>query len=298
MGLDIVVPSAHRAEVLKRTLPALAAAVDRAGLDRSHVAICDDAVPPRGEVQGMAARLGFRYLATAGGGAGPARNAGAGAGRGDLLLFVDDDVVLDDHAVVVAREIADAERDLDVVVGGLRPPEGGPSWWGWTYADATLTPAAAAAGDADLSPEGVGTGLVLIRRTTFESVGGFPDVPGIEDALFGLRLGAMTGRTPRVVRRTGVSGVHLYAPTWDEWLERSRQAGARLRAVVETIDEESATRLIDSHRLGSGVRAGVKHLMGRLPMRVLRVGRGRLGRRVAAAGAEARGWRLGPGAGT
>lgn len=294
--LDVVVPSAHPPAVLDRTLPALGASVDRAGIPRGAVVVCDDAVPPRPDVEAMVGQLGFRYVATGGRGAGPARNAGAATGTAESVMFVDDDVVLDAGAIVAACGIAETEEQVDVVVGGLRPPEGGPAWWGWTYADATITPAAAAAGDADLSPEAIGTGLVLIRRRTFETAGGFPDVRGIEDALFGLRLAEETGGAARVVRRTAVSGVHLYSPTWDEWLERSRQAGARLRAVFGTIDERSAARLIGSHQLGGGMRSGVKRLLGYLPMRVLRLGRGRLGRRLAAAGAEARGWRLGHGA--
>lgn len=289
-SVDIVVPSAKPESLVRRTLPALADAVEHAGLERASVSIMDE-VPERAIAEFIEKTCGFRRLRTGGVGAGPARNAGASRGSAPWLLFVDDDVELDLRSVGAVLE-GTMNGDDTAVVGGLRPPADAPSWLIWVYADATLTPASALAPDGPLPPVGLAAALLLIRRDAFEVAGGFPDIPGIEDSLLGLALSQGCGRQVRIRRDSNFAGVHHYTPTWDEWLARSTQTGQQLRTTVPSLDADTAARLLHAHSLGSDLRGRTKRATAVLPPWLWSPPRGRLHARLAAASAEARGFRV------
>ncbi|MEK6278391.1 MAG: glycosyltransferase family A protein [Actinomycetota bacterium] len=150
-------------------------------------------------------------------GAGPAqaRNEGARRASGDLLAFVDADVLVHRDALARLRAAFDSDPDLAAVFG--------------SYDDAPRDPGVVS-GFRNLlhhhvhqsSPGPAATfwsGLGAIRRDAFEALGGFDEVRHpryIEDIELGMRLAA-TGR--RCVLDPRIQGTHLKA-----WTVRSMVA--------------------------------------------------------------------------
>jgi glycosyltransferase involved in cell wall biosynthesis len=136
-------------------------------------------------------------------GASAARNAGVQAAAGDILVFVDADVVAARDAVSRLVGVLDAEPDVAAVFG--------------SYDDTPRAPDLVSqyrnllhhfvhqhgAGDASTFWAGLGA----VRRTAFDAVGGFdPRVRGIEDIELGYRLRAKGFRIRLDPR---IQGTHL-----------------------------------------------------------------------------------------
>lgn len=115
--LSVVVTTHRRPDALAECLRALAAQDSDA--PPFEVIVVDDT--PRSERRPVPqpSDLSLRVIATDGSGAAAARNAGARDSRGDLVLFLDDDLLADPGLV---RRHAEAHRDgVDVVIG-YSPP--------------------------------------------------------------------------------------------------------------------------------------------------------------------------------
>src|SRR5919107_2893076 len=114
--LSVIVPTFQRPDGLSRCLDALAAQeLPRA---RFEVVVVDDgsAEPPRAIVSRFMPRLDVRLIVQQNAGPAAARNAGAAAARGTLLVFTDDDCRPDPRWL---RVIADAAaRHPDCAIGG------------------------------------------------------------------------------------------------------------------------------------------------------------------------------------
>ena len=139
--------------------------------------------------------------------AGPARarNDGAAGAIGDVLVFIDSDVVVHDDVFVRLRAAFDADPDLAAVFG--------------SYDDEVATTGAVAgfrnllhhhvhqqsAGEAQTFWAGLGA----IRRDAFLAAGGFDvaryPVPSIED----IELGGRLATTGRIVLDPSLLGTHL-----------------------------------------------------------------------------------------
>ncbi len=93
LKISVVVPTYARPEALRRGLDGLA--TQTLPSDRFEVIVVDDGspVPPRDVVAAFESRYPIRLLTKENGGLASARNAGAAAASGDLLLFLDDDIL-------------------------------------------------------------------------------------------------------------------------------------------------------------------------------------------------------------
>jgi len=111
--LSIIVPAHDEAALIGATLAALRTAADTLGLDH-EIVVVDDASTDATAV--IAAANGARVVHVAYRQIAATRNAGAAAGRGDRLLFVDADTLVD--ATVVAAALAVMDRGA--VGGGCR----------------------------------------------------------------------------------------------------------------------------------------------------------------------------------
>lgn len=130
-------------------------------------------------------------------GRGRQMNAGARAASGDILLFLHADVSLPTDAVRWARE---ALSDPTVVAGAFRTwtiDDTGRSWFGplLHLADVRSRYSGLPYGDQAL----------FVRRDVFERVGGFPEIPLMEDLELSRRLRRL-GRIRVVPARVEVSG--------------------------------------------------------------------------------------------
>jgi GT2 family glycosyltransferase len=143
--------------------------------------------------------------------AGPAkaRNAGARRASGDVLVFVDADVVVQRDAFVRIRAAFESDPGLSGVFGSY---DDEPAHDGTVSAFRNLlhhhvhqtSPGPA---------ETFWAGLGAVRRDAFLDVGGFDDayeVPSIEDVELGMRL---TDAGHRIELAPGIQGKHLKAWT-------------------------------------------------------------------------------------
>jgi rSAM/selenodomain-associated transferase 2 len=129
-------------------------------------------------------------------------NAGAAAATGDVLLFVHADVTLPASA---AEHVERALADQGVVAGGFLT---------WTVPAAGGVPLGPLLHLADLRSRysGVpyGDQALFVRRAVFDRLGGFDDLPLMEDVDLSRRL-RREGRIARVSERVIVSGRRFQA---------------------------------------------------------------------------------------
>ena len=120
-------------------------------------------------------------------------NAGAEAARGEVLLFLHADTALpDDAARLIALGLAATNRRwgrFDVTIAGSHP----------------LLGAVSALMNLRSRWSGIATGdqAIFVKREAFESVGGFPDIPLMEDVEISARLKALT--RPLCVRSRAIT---------------------------------------------------------------------------------------------
>lgn len=191
--LSVVMPVYNGLEYLKQSLPALLAAKDEAMLE---VLVVDD-----GSTDGSAEyarECGARVLPS-GGRLGPAgaRNVAVREARGEVVLFVDADVVV--HPDTVSRVIrAFPSPDVVAIYGAYdnRPSDPGFSsqYMNLRHHHGHQAPSEDA--------ETFWSGLGAVRRDAFLAVEGFDAeryaIPSIEDIDLGLRLREAGGRIRRL----------------------------------------------------------------------------------------------------
>jgi GT2 family glycosyltransferase len=167
-------------------------------LDRQRLEPTEIVVVVDGDVDGTAAALSSLDLSTVvrpvvhevNQGAAIARNTGAGAATGDVLLFLDDDVSPRDDALTTAHVTAHRSRQSAAAVAGAclpaaahdeRPLTLAARNW-WVDHVGRLTTAGALA-FTDLN-----TGNFSIERPVFAASGGFRRMPRREDWEFSYRI--------------------------------------------------------------------------------------------------------------
>lgn len=182
--VSAIVPAFNAGPQLDQCLAALAGA----DWPRLEIIVVDDASVDD-SAQAFATRHGARYLRLeANSGPATARNRGVETARGDILLFVDADVVLHPDAVRRAVETLRDHPGAGAVFGSYDETPGDPGFLSqyrnlyhrWVHQQ----------GSEEASTFWTGCGAV--RREAFESVGGFsPDIrlPAMEDIELGYRLG-------------------------------------------------------------------------------------------------------------
>lgn len=136
-----------------------------------------------------------------------ARNRGAARATGDVLFFVDADVVVRPDTVERVRAAFEADPGLSALVGSYDDAPGDPAFLS-QYRNLLHHYTHQTAGDT-LSTFWTGCGAV--RRDVFEALGGFDEsfaVPSVEDIEFGYRL---TDAGHRIGLDPGLQVTHLKA---------------------------------------------------------------------------------------
>jgi len=229
--VSVVVPTHNRHERLAATL---AAVLGQEGREETEVLVVDDGSDdetPR--VVAALAGSGVSYLHQPHGGASAARNRGARAAHGALLLFVDDDVELLPDAVAA---LVEAHRAFPhaVVVGHLFSPEPANryEWLG------VLPDRETAAGINPVDCTECLTGLLAVGREQFLALDGFEDPtggwPSWDDVDFGYRA-QRAGL--QLLRTSEAQGIHH-----DESATSLAATARRWQAA-----SESAVRLFARH---------------------------------------------------
>lgn len=201
--ITAIMPAFDGGSMLRRTLGALAAMLRAGGID--EVILADDG--SEDDTAAIARELGCRVVASGGRRRGPgqARNAGAAVATGDILWFVDADVVAHETGPALIRH-ALAEPGVVAVFGSYddRPPARG---FVSQYKN-LVHHHYHQIGRREAATFWAGCGAV--RRNAFLEAGGF-DVarfpePSIEDVELGYRLRARGGR---IVLHPQLNGTHL-----------------------------------------------------------------------------------------
>ena len=200
--VSAVIPAHQAAHVLPACLEALAAS----DLQPLEVLVVDDG-PSSDTTAEIARSRGARVLSMTGRlGPGGARNAGAAAARGDILVFIDSDVCVRPDAVGRLVTALAGHPDVDAVFGSYDTSPPG-SNFAAQYKN-LLHHFVHQRGREQAQTFWAGLGAV--RRSAFEGIGGFDAKryprPSIEDIELGGRLRA-AGRGLLLVK--SAQGTHL-----------------------------------------------------------------------------------------
>jgi GT2 family glycosyltransferase len=196
LRIDAVVPARDAEADIAACLDALAAA----GLPPESVYVVDDG--SRDDTAAIARARGARVLAGGGAGAAAARNLGAAAGDGEVILFCDADVTLHADAVDRVRSRFAGDPGLAALFGAYDADPLHPQAVSRIRNLLNHHVHATAAGPA----HSFWTGIGAVRRRVFAEMGGLdPGQRMMEDIEFGLRL-SRAGH--RILLDPEVQGTH------------------------------------------------------------------------------------------
>jgi hypothetical protein len=208
--LSVVVPTFDRGPRLRATVEAVLAC-DTGELDAVEVIVVDDGSTPPAEasVQGLTVRAPFslRVVRQENTGVGGARNRGFREATGELVLFVDDDVLLDGGALL-GHVAAHTERRGAVIFGDY-PYAPGPDTPFSRWVSHVGFGAGVPTSDSIVTSDIVASGHLSVERSMFEADGGVYDdslrTPVSEEWELTHRLAA---RGVPLLRATHLRGVH------------------------------------------------------------------------------------------
>ncbi|MEM8705400.1 MAG: glycosyltransferase family A protein [Actinomycetota bacterium] len=216
-SVSVIVPTYNRYERLLRVVDALEAQ-DVGDRDYEIVIVSDgssdgtdEKVPPQ-----LSERA--RLLTQPNGGPAVARNTGIEASTGELLVFIDDDVVPEPHCVRTHIEIHEASAERRVVIGPLLTPttvELSP-YVTWEQRMLYKQYDAMAEGHYSATARQFYTGNASMRRSLLDEFGGFdPAFRRAEDVELGYRL-ANAGVPFEF--EMGAEAYHFAERSFDSWL--------------------------------------------------------------------------------
>ncbi len=198
--LSIVIPFHHNLDQLRRCVDALGLP----SADRELVVVADAA---RQDCREVVESRGGQVIELTGPPAGPAvaRNRGAAAATGDVLVFIDTDVVAAPDALTTIAAILSARTDVAAVFGAYDEEPGDSGFMsqfknlGHAYVHVHSNPEA----------QTFWAGLGAVRAGAFAAVDGFDERfrrPSVEDIDLGYRLRAAGYR---IVLASELRGCHL-----------------------------------------------------------------------------------------
>lgn len=223
-SISIIVPTHNRRERLARLLRRLDQMSEQT--DPFEVIVTVDGATDGTAEMLDAARLRYplRVLTQQNQGPAAARNRAIAVAQGELLLFLDDDVVPADDLVM--RHVAVHQRDANAVVMGamLAPPDARmPPWLRWEARSLGKQYDAMSAGDWAPTARQFYTANASVRRAHVLAVGGFDEsFRRAEDIELGFRL-ADCGLRFYFVREAVVR--HEPDRTFAKWFEVAREYG-------------------------------------------------------------------------
>ncbi len=189
-SVSVVIPTRQRPESLLRVLDALA---HQTAMDMQRVevvVVCDGVGDPAFEaVQRGWYPMRLRLADQQRQGPAAARNHALALSTGQLIVFLDDDVVPEPHFLSVHQKAHEHDQEL-VAIGPLLPPPGhGTPWVRWEGKTVAEQYAAMARGEWEVSPRQFYTGNASVRRVHLVKAFGF-DVtfPRGEDVELAFRL--------------------------------------------------------------------------------------------------------------
>lgn len=230
---SVVVPTYQRREVVLRSVAALDRQSER---DFEAIVVVDGSTDGSAEaLRELDVGFPLRVIEQPNGGAAQARNAGAAAASGELLLTLDDDMEAD--AAMLAEHDRCHREGADVVLGDMPVhPDSPVNMLSWGVGDwARRRCERLSAPGAEIRLDDLLTGQLSISRAAYDAVGGFDDeftregLFGGEDIDFGHRLrkaGYSVVFNPRAI------SAQYYDVDPARYLRRAREAGRADRELM------------------------------------------------------------------
>ena len=223
--VSVVIPTFNRRERLRTTLDGLARqqhvdgiveviVVSDGSTDGTDELLASDALP-----------LDVIALSQDNSGPAAARNRGVDAARGDLVLFLDDDVVPTDDLVAAHLRFHDAPGDDLVVIGPMKTPTDFPisPWVQWEQDMLYKQYDAMNRGDYGATARQFYTGNASVARRHLEAAGGFdPAFRRAEDVELAYRL---ADRGLRFAFAPDAVVLHFAERSFDAWLRAAYAYG-------------------------------------------------------------------------
>lgn len=264
MKISVILPTYERPESLQRGLAGLAA--QTLPRERFEVVVVDDGSerPPSDVVAPFEARFPIRLLVKSNGGLASARNHGAARATGELLLFLDDDILpcpefLEAHLAAHERE------PRAVALGSLPYPAALPRTPFLAYLERVQHyDLFLRYGSAERIPLPPLNGNSSVRAARFAEAGGYDtsfSTYGGEDTELGYRL---LKRGARFVYVPAAKGWHYHVKDYEAYRRDMFSSGAAIVAIVRRHPEVAARVNFDLVLGGAGPLPAGKRLRRRL----------------------------------
>jgi len=247
LKLSVVIPTLNRAELLATTLDRIAH--QTLSPDDYEILVIDNgSTDQTRSVLDQKARKysNLKCFSQLKRGAAATRNVGIRNARGEIVLFIDDDILAD--ATLAESHLAYHQRfRRSSIIGGVTTP--------WrTSRDPFLrylrdrgifNPYSITGGPLDFSY--YHTGNVSTARSMLLGCGGFNEgffTYGMEDIELGYRLEKLGCR---MIDGPGARAEHHYFPTYEQFIQRCKQAGYSLGKLIE-LHPELKQRFVENGR--------------------------------------------------
>jgi glycosyltransferase involved in cell wall biosynthesis len=260
-SISVVIPTFNRARQLARALDGLGRQTVAAGTF-DVIVVDDGSVDSTPDV--LARPTNFPLIALRQPNRGPAaaRNAGIAAARGEIILFIDDDVI---PAANLIELHLHAHAELgSVVIGRMVPPAGRqPFWAEWEMRMLERQYAQMVAGIFEPTPRQFYTANASVRRDDLERAGLFDaEYRRAEDVELAYRLEELG---LRFVFESGAQVLHDTPRTFAGWIMMAQQYGyydmllsrqGGKRVIMDVLADEFV------HRRRRGLRALARMTIG------------------------------------
>jgi glycosyltransferase involved in cell wall biosynthesis len=243
--ISVVIPTLNRASVLEKTIEGIES--QTIARDLYEVIVVDNASTD--DTQNVLAQKSRQYsnlrvLCQPKPGAAPTRNAGLRLALGDIILFIDNDILAERD--LIERHLESHARYSNAsIIGNVVTPwqHRTEPFLRYLYHRGIYNPYTITAGPMDFSR--YHTGNVSTPRSMLLDSGGFNEeffIYGMEDIELGYRLQKLGCR---MVYGEQARATHQYFPTYKEFIERCEQAGYSLGKLIE-LHPELKERFIEN----------------------------------------------------
>lgn len=231
--LSIVIPTFNRASTLARTLDHIES--QTVSTESYEVIVVDNASTDdtRTVLEAKSRKyFNLKFLFQAKPGAAATRNAGLRQATGDVVLFIDNDIIAEPD--LIERHLAyHNEFPRSAVIGNVIAPwnDSVDPFLRYLRHRGIYNPYTIASGPLDFSY--YHTGNVSTPRSLLLEAGGFNEdffLYGMEDIELGYRLERLGAR---MINGERARATHQYFPTYEEFIDRCEQAGYSLGKLIE-----------------------------------------------------------------